>query len=66
MITVPEQFAQWRAPADGDAGREWVRSLPARVERLSRQWHDCGERRVEKDGTVDYGFRPCPEVSRGR
>jgi streptomycin 6-kinase len=38
VITVPEQFAQWRAHVDGEAGREWVRSLPAQVERLRRQW----------------------------
>src|SRR5690349_10065366 len=37
-IVVPEQFAQWRAHLDGDDGREWVASLPARVERLAAQW----------------------------
>lgn len=35
---VPEQFAQWRARVDGESGREWVRSLPALVERLIRRW----------------------------
>jgi streptomycin 6-kinase len=38
MIVVPKQFAQWRAQVDGAAGREWVRSLPARVERLCDLW----------------------------
>ncbi|WIM99272.1 aminoglycoside phosphotransferase family protein [Actinoplanes oblitus] len=38
MVTVPEAFARWRAHVDGDEGRAWVASLPARVERLAGQW----------------------------
>lgn len=38
MITVPEQFAQWRIRIDGESGRKWVQSLPALVERLLDQW----------------------------
>jgi streptomycin 6-kinase len=38
VINVPEPFADWRSQVDGEAGREWVRSLPAHVERLCRQW----------------------------
>ena len=46
MITVPEQFAEWRIRVSGESGREWVRSLPALLERLLEQWHltpDGGE-----------------------
>jgi streptomycin 6-kinase len=39
MITVPAAFAEWRIRMDGEAGREWVRSLPALVERLVARWH---------------------------
>ena len=39
VITVPEPFAEWRTRVDGGAGREWVQSLPALVERLRKQWH---------------------------
>jgi len=38
MITVPQQFADWRAQVDGEAGRQWVRSLPALVEGLLAKW----------------------------
>jgi streptomycin 6-kinase len=38
VITVPEEFAAWRDTVDGDVGRDWVRSLPAQVERLRRRW----------------------------
>ncbi|WP_328475466.1 aminoglycoside phosphotransferase family protein [Actinoplanes sp. NBC_00393] len=38
MITVPEAFAQWRSRVDGEAGRLWVRSLPAQVQQLTRRW----------------------------
>jgi streptomycin 6-kinase len=38
MITVPEELAAWRIRFDGDAGRAWIESLPALVERLVRQW----------------------------
>jgi streptomycin 6-kinase len=38
VITVPEQFAEWRIRVDGESGRTWVQSLPALVERLLDQW----------------------------
>lgn len=38
LITVPEQFARWRIQVDGESGRQWVRALPALVERLLEQW----------------------------
>ena len=38
MITVPEQFAEWRIQLDGESGRRWVRSLPALVGRLVDRW----------------------------
>ncbi|MDI6102149.1 aminoglycoside phosphotransferase family protein [Actinoplanes sp. NEAU-A12] len=38
MIKVPEEFARWRTRVDGEAGREWLRSLPALVERLAARW----------------------------
>jgi len=38
VITVPEEFAEWRVRVDGEVGRRWVRSLPALVERLREQW----------------------------
>jgi streptomycin 6-kinase len=38
VIAVPEQFAEWRIRVDGEPAREWVRSLPALVERLLAQW----------------------------
>lgn len=38
MITVPERFARWRIGVDGEAGRQWVGSLPALVERLAGRW----------------------------
>jgi streptomycin 6-kinase len=38
VITVPEQFAEWRIRVDGESGRTWVQSLPALVERLLEQW----------------------------
>ncbi|GIJ34485.1 aminoglycoside phosphotransferase family protein [Micromonospora sediminimaris] len=39
VITVPEQFAQWRIRVDGAAAREWVQALPALVDRLLDQWN---------------------------
>ncbi|MEU8074953.1 aminoglycoside phosphotransferase family protein [Catellatospora citrea] len=38
MIKVPERFAEWRTRVGGAAGRRWVRSLPALVERLRERW----------------------------
>jgi streptomycin 6-kinase len=38
VITVPEEFADWSIRVDGAAGRAWVRSLPALVERLAGRW----------------------------
>ncbi|WP_144127595.1 aminoglycoside phosphotransferase family protein [Catellatospora sichuanensis] len=38
MITVPEQFAEWRIRVDGEAGRRWVQSLPTLVELLRERW----------------------------
>jgi streptomycin 6-kinase len=38
VITVPEQFVEWRTRVDGEAGRRWVRSLPVLVDRLVDQW----------------------------
>jgi streptomycin 6-kinase len=38
VITVPEQFAEWRVHVNGEPGRRWVQSLPALVERLLGQW----------------------------
>lgn len=38
MITVPAQFAAWRARLDGEPGRAWVRAVPGLVERLLGQW----------------------------
>jgi streptomycin 6-kinase len=39
VIRVPAAFAQWRIHLDGDAGRQWIESLPALVERLLSDWH---------------------------
>ncbi|GIH15337.1 aminoglycoside phosphotransferase family protein [Rugosimonospora africana] len=38
MIAVPERFAEWRIRADGESGRQWVRSLPMIVDRLLDRW----------------------------
>lgn len=38
MITVPEQFAEWRIRVGGEPGRRWVQSPPALVERLRERW----------------------------
>ncbi|MEU4419623.1 aminoglycoside phosphotransferase family protein [Actinoplanes sp. NPDC024001] len=37
-LTVPEAYAAWRGQIDGEAGREWVRALPALVRRLAGRW----------------------------
>jgi streptomycin 6-kinase len=39
VIRVPAAFAEWRVHLDGDAGRQWIESLPALVERLLDKWH---------------------------
>jgi streptomycin 6-kinase len=38
VITVPREFAEWRARVDGAAGRRWVRSLPSLVAHLLARW----------------------------
>lgn len=38
MIVVPPEFAEWRTRVDGEAGREWVATLPALVDRLCAEW----------------------------
>jgi hypothetical protein len=38
VITVPARFAHWCVRVDGEAGRAWVRALPALVERLLARW----------------------------
>jgi streptomycin 6-kinase len=35
---IPDAFAHEMIRRSGDAGRDWLRSVPARVERLCRQW----------------------------
>lgn len=38
MIVVPPEFAEWRTRVDGEAGRAWVATLPALVDRLCAEW----------------------------
>ncbi|GAA2713332.1 aminoglycoside phosphotransferase family protein [Actinoplanes palleronii] len=37
-ITVPEEFAAWRIRLDGAGGRDWIATLPDRVEDLLDRW----------------------------
>lgn len=38
MIEVPREFAAARIRKSGEAGRRWVRELPALLERFATQW----------------------------
>jgi streptomycin 6-kinase len=38
VIEVPEEFVRWRTRVSDEAGREWLRELPALVERLAAEW----------------------------
>ncbi len=50
MLTVPEVFAAATRAREGDAGAEWVRALPALVDRLLTRWE------LEVDGSVLHGY----------
>ncbi len=50
MITVPEQFATDTITREGQAGCQWIASLPERVEALCRQWE------LTIDGSVMHGY----------
>src|SRR5579862_1904651 len=49
MLTIPSDFAAYTAARAGEAGRDWLQSLPAMFESLCARW------RLVPDGAVMHG-----------